>query len=180
MSQSSMPASARTVGCAALPTTVRTSRRSWRLRSRAASISTSVMSYASDARLSATDEPTWPAPRMTIFKYEAHAKKHAFYAESGGDPNPTSVFLSSCENTQRLEFPVQMRPLEAAALGQARDRPVRLSEVMLEVGPLERLAGLAQRKIEGKLHLGRPPCELRKHALRIADADLLLETGEGE
>src|SRR5437762_5262143 len=56
MSQSSMPASTSTEGCAALPTTVRKSRRSWRLRSLAASMSTTVMSLASDTRFSATDE----------------------------------------------------------------------------------------------------------------------------
>jgi len=47
----------------------------------APSMSTTVMSLASDTRLSATVEPTWPAPRITIFTTGTGAKKDAFYAE---------------------------------------------------------------------------------------------------
>jgi len=66
------------------------------LRSLVPSISTTVMSLASDSRFSATDEPTWPAPRMTIFKARTREKKHAFYA----DLYPESVFFSPGENAE--------------------------------------------------------------------------------
>src|SRR5882672_1159064 len=154
-SQSSIPASRSTEGCAALPSTVRRSSRSCRLRSLAPSMSTTVMSLASDTRLSATVEPTWPAPRITIFTTGTGAKKDAFYAELvfpralGARANlrfrsfaalARSVFFSPCEDTERLELPVQVRTLQAAALGDARDGSVRLCEVMLEVVSLEGLA----------------------------------------
>src|SRR5882672_12795570 len=144
MSQSSIPASTSTEGCAALPSTVRKSSRSWRLRSLVPSISTTVMSLASDARFSATDEPTWPAPRITILKAGIGAKKHAFYAGS----YPESVFFSSGENAERFQLAVQVRALETASLSDARDGTVHLREMMLEIGPLEGLARLAQRKVE--------------------------------
>jgi hypothetical protein len=66
-SASSMPASVSTEGCAALPVTVRRSSRSCRARRRVGSRSTTVMSFCSETRLSATELPTWPAPRMMIF-----------------------------------------------------------------------------------------------------------------
>src|SRR5712664_3762199 len=144
MSQSSMPASSSTEGCAALPSTVRRSRRSRRLRSLVPSMSTTVMSLASDARLSATDEPTWPAPRITILKLGVRAKKHAYYAELV----PESVFFSPGENAERFQLSVQVRALETAALGDARNRTVHLCEMVLEVGSLEGLACLAQGEIE--------------------------------
>src|SRR2546425_1975980 len=128
MSQSSIPASTSTEGCAALPSTVRKSRRSWRLRSLVPSISTTVMSLASDTRLSATDEPTWPAPRITIFKAEIRAKRHAFYAELVSE----SVFFSPGENAERFQLAVQVRALEAAAFGDARDGAVHLCEMRSE------------------------------------------------
>src|SRR5438552_3643889 len=159
MSQSSMPASTSTEGCAALPTTVRKSRRSWRLRSLAASMSTTVMSLASDTRFSATEEPTWPAPRITIFKAE-------------------SVFFSPGENAESFQLAVQVSALETAALGDARYGPVYLREMMLEVSPLERLAGLTQGKIEGQVGLGRAACKLRQHPFCVCDTDLLLQAGQ--
>src|SRR5205809_5420646 len=142
MSQSSIPASTSTEGCAALPSTVRKSRRSWRLRSLVPSISTTVMSLASDTRFSATDEPTWPAPRITIFKAGIRAK------------NPESVFFSPGENPERFQLAVQVRALETASLGDARYGSVHLCEMVLEVGSLEGFAGLAQGKIERQVRLG--------------------------
>ena len=50
-----------------LPTTPRRSMRSSRLRSRAGSMSMTVMSFCSETRLSATLSPTRPAPRMMMF-----------------------------------------------------------------------------------------------------------------
>src|SRR5258706_1624906 len=144
MSQPSMPASASTEGCAALPSTVRRSRRSRRLRSLAPSVSTTVMSLASDARLSATDEPTCPAPRITILKAGARAKKHAFYAQLV----PESGFFSPGENAQRLQLAVQVRAFQTASLGDARDRAIHLREGMVAGRSLEGLAGLAQGEIE--------------------------------
>src|SRR5262249_51919587 len=146
----------------------------------APSTSTTVMSFASDTRLSATDEPTWPAPRMTIFNPEVRAKKHAFYAESPGPPNPPLLVLSPSQDPERLQLSVQMRSFETAALGQARDGSVRLGKMMLEVGPLERLSRLAQREVKGDLRLGRAPGELRQNALRVAHSYLLLQAGERE
>ena len=66
-SQSSIPASLSTEGWAALPTTVRKSSRALSSLSLAASRSMTVMSLASEARFSATDAPTSPAPRIIIF-----------------------------------------------------------------------------------------------------------------
>src|SRR5712664_3532398 len=174
MSQSSMPASSSTEGCAALPSTVRRSRRSRRLRSLVPSISTTVMSLASDTRLSATDEPTWPAPRITILKAGARAKKHAFYAELVSE----SVFFSPGENAKRFQLAVQVRALQTAALGDARNRAVHLCEMMLEVGSLEGLAGLAQGEIERQVGLRGAACELRQHPFRVRDTYLLLQAGE--
>src|SRR2546426_8796143 len=174
MSQSSIPASTSTEGCAALPTTVRKSSRSWRLRSLVPSISTTVMSLASDARFSATDEPTWPAPRITIFKAEIRAKKHAFYAELVSE----SVFFSPGENAERFQLAVQVRALETASFGNARNRAVHLCKMMLEVGSLEGLAGLAQGEIERQLGLRGTACELRQHSFRVRDTYLLLQAGE--
>ena len=57
-SASCAPARASTVGCAALPTMVRKSSRSWSCFRRTGSVSTTVMSLASEHRLSATDAPT--------------------------------------------------------------------------------------------------------------------------
>src|SRR5258706_4802601 len=110
-----MPASSSTEGCAALPTTVRKSRRSWRLRNLVPSISTTVISLASDTRLSATDEPTWPAPRITIFKAGARAEKHAFYAE----PASQYVLFSSRENVQRFPPAGQVPALATASFADA-------------------------------------------------------------
>src|SRR6266508_15296 len=173
MSQSSIPASTSTEGCAALPRTVRKSRRSWRSRSLVPSISTTVMSLASDTRFSATDEPTWPAPRITIFKAGVRAKKHAFYAELVSE----SVF-SPGENAERFQLAVQVRALETASFGDARNRAVHLCEMMLEVGPLEGLAGLAQGEIERQVGLRGAACELRQHPFRVRDTYLLLQAGE--
>src|SRR6266851_4041372 len=174
MSQSSIPASTSTEGCAALPSTVRKSRRSWRLRSLVPSISTIVMSLASDARFSATDEPTWPAPRITIFKAGIRAKEHAFYA----DLYPESVFFSPGENAERFQLAVQVRALQTASFGDACDGAVHLCEVMLEVGSLEGHAGFAQREIERQVGLRGAACELRQHAFRVRDTYLLLQAGE--
>ncbi len=67
MSASCAPAASRTVGCEALPTTVRTSRRSCRSRSMSSFVSTTVTSLASSReRWKAAVLPTWPAPRMRI------------------------------------------------------------------------------------------------------------------
>src|SRR5262245_50346290 len=175
-----MPASTSTDGCAALPNTVRRFTRSCRLRSLAPSMSTTVMSFASDARLSATDEPTWPAPRITIFTSEVRAKKHAFYAEFPRPPKWASVFLAPGEYTERLQLPIQVSALQAAALCQARDRSVRLREMMLEVGPLEGLARLAKREVERDFRFDRASRELRQHPFRVADSDFFLEAREGE
>ncbi len=68
MSVSAAPASASSSGWAALPTTVRRSNWFWRFFSRSASMSTTVTSFFSETRLSATLAPTCPAPRMRIFK----------------------------------------------------------------------------------------------------------------
>src|SRR2546430_1653772 len=174
MSQSSIPASISTEGCAALPSTVRKSRRSWRLRSLVASISTTVMSLASDTRLSATDEPTWPAPRITIFKTEIRAKKHAFYADLYSE----SVFFSPGENAESLQLAVQVRAFQTASLRDARNGPVHLCEMMFEIAPLEGFAGLAQRKIERQVGLGGAACKLRQHPFRVRDTNLLLQAGE--
>src|SRR6266571_1932592 len=176
MSQSSMPASSSTEGCAALPSTVRKSRRSWRPRNLVPSISTTVISLASDTRLSATDEPTWPAPRITIFKAGARAKKHAFYAE----PASESVFFSPRENAERLQLAVQVRALETASLGDARDGAVHLCEMMLAVGPLEGLAGFAQGEIERQVGLRGAAYELRQYPLRVRGTYFLLQAGEGQ
>src|SRR2546422_10218153 len=170
MSQSSIPASTSTEGCAALPSTVRKSRRSWRLRSLVPSISTTVMSLASDTRLSATDEPTWPAPRITIFKAEIRAKGHAFYAE----PVSESVFFSPLEYGARFQLAVRVLSLESASFGNARNRAVHLCKMMLEVGSLEGLAGLAQREIERQVGLRGAARELRQHSFRVRDTYLLL------
>ncbi len=70
MSVSAAPASASTSGCAALPTTVRRSNWFCRSRRRSALVSTTVTSFFSETRLSATLAPTWPAPRMRIFNGE--------------------------------------------------------------------------------------------------------------
>src|SRR6267154_3952871 len=174
MSQSSIPASTSTDGCAALPTTVRKSRRSWRLRSLEASISTTVMSLASDTRFSATDEPTCPAPRITIFKLEIRAKRHAFYV----DLYPESVFFSPGENAESFQLAVQVRALQTASFSDARYGPVHLCEMMLEVGPLERFAGLAQGKIERQVGLGGAACKLGQHPFRVRGTDLLLQAGQ--
>src|SRR4030081_1854060 len=163
MSQSSIPASTRTEGCAALPSTVRKSRRSWRLRSLVPSISTTVMSLASDTRLSATDEPTWPAPRITIFKVEIRAKRHAFYAELVSE----SVFFSPGENAERFQLPVQVRALETASFGNACNRAVHLCKMMLEVGSLESLASLAQRKLERRFGVPRLGFGLAQRSSRV-------------
>src|SRR5438552_1483681 len=174
MSQSSIPASISTEGCAALPSTVRKSRRSWRLRSLVASISTTVMSLASDTRLSATDEPTWPAPRITIFKRGIRAKKHAFYAELVSE----SVFFSPGKNAEGFQLAVQVRALQTASFGDARYRPVHLCEMMLEVGPLEGFAGLTQGKIERQVGLRGPAYKLGQHPFRVRDTYLLLQAGQ--
>src|SRR5262252_10777992 len=132
-SQSSMPASTRTEGCAALPRTVRRSRRSWRLRRRALSMSTIVMSFASDTRLSATVEPTCPAPRITIFTIRCGL---------------SSVFFPTRVYTQCLQLAVQVGAFQAALLRDPRDRTVLEREVVLEVSALERLARVAQWQVE--------------------------------
>src|SRR3979490_1340094 len=133
--------------------------RSWRLRSIVPSISTPVMSLASDTRLSATDEPTWPAPRITIFKARVRAKKHAFYAELVSE----LVFFSPGENAERFQLAVQVRALKTASFGNACNRAVHLGEMMLEVGSFEGLAGLAQGKIERQVGLRGAARELRQH-----------------
>src|SRR6266581_714992 len=133
-------------------------------------VSTAVMSLASDTKFSATDEPTWPAPRITIFKAGIRAKKHAFYA----DLYPESVFFSPGENAERFQLAVQVRALETASLSHARDRAVHLCEMMFEVGPLEGLAGLAQGEIERQVGLRGAACELRQHPFRVRDTYLLL------
>src|SRR5258708_3472124 len=166
MSQSSMPASSSTEGCAALPSTVRRSRRSRRWRSLVPSTSTSVMSLASDTRLSATDEPTWPAPRIRILKAGVRAKERAFYAELV----PESVFFSPGENAERFQLAVQVRAFQTASLGDARDGAVHLREMMLEIGPLEGLAGLAQGEIERQVALRSPPLPLPPPPPRAADS----------
>jgi hypothetical protein len=66
MSASSMPAFFSTEGRAPLPTRVRTSRRSAMSPSASRLWSTMVMSLASEASASATEAPTWPAPRMMM------------------------------------------------------------------------------------------------------------------
>src|SRR4051812_45701108 len=72
-SASAAPACSRMRGCAALPAIVRKSRRSCRSFKRASSLSTTVMSFASEHSASATELPTWPAPRMMIFNSQASA-----------------------------------------------------------------------------------------------------------
>jgi hypothetical protein len=64
---SSAPACASTLGREAWPTTVRMSSFSARSRSRWWSVSTTVMSFFSVANAAATEEPTWPAPRIRMF-----------------------------------------------------------------------------------------------------------------
>src|SRR5580704_4839171 len=68
ISASAAPAASSTVGCAALPATVRTSRRSCTSRSTSSLRSTTVTSLASsrDSACAAV-RPTWPAPSMRIF-----------------------------------------------------------------------------------------------------------------
>src|SRR5438477_183826 len=174
MAQSTMPSSTSIEGCAAQPSTVLKSRRSWRLRSLVASISTTVMSLASDTRLSATDEPTWPAPRITIFKRGIRAKKHAFYAELVSE----SVFFSPGKNAEGFQLAVQVRALQTASFSDARYRPVHLCEMMLEVGPLERFAGLTQGEIERQVGLRGPAYKLRQHPFRVRDTYLLLQASQ--
>ncbi len=88
MSVSAAPASARTSGWAALPTTVL--RSNWFCRSfrRSALVSTTVTSFFSETRLSATLAPTWPAPRMRIFKWEGGSwcRRRKSYAGPGVSP----------------------------------------------------------------------------------------------
>lgn len=67
MSASSAPALRMTDGTAPLPVTVRRSSLSCSIARRAASLSTTVMSFSSDTRPSATLAPTWPAPRIMTF-----------------------------------------------------------------------------------------------------------------
>src|SRR5207247_1108037 len=113
---------------------------------------------------------TWPAPRITIFKAETRVKKHAFYADS----RPESVFFSPGENSERFQLAVQVRALETASFGDARYGAVYLREMMLEVGSLEGLAGLAQGEIERQIGLCGAACELRQHPFRVRDTYLLL------
>ena len=51
-------------------------------------------------------------------------------------------------DVQLLELPVEVRPLESGALGDAAHVVLFLAEQVLEVQPLERLARLAQRQLE--------------------------------
>src|SRR4030067_427571 len=67
MSVSAMPACSSVEGCAAFPARVRKSSLSCNWRSFSPSVSIRVMSLASPARLSATVEPTCPAPSIKIF-----------------------------------------------------------------------------------------------------------------
>src|SRR6266478_4230152 len=129
---------------------------------------------AADTRLSATDEPTWPAPRIRILKAGVRAKERAFYAELV----PESVFFSPGENAERFQLAVQVRAFQTASLGDARDGAVHLREMMLEIGPLEGLAGLAQGEIERQVGLRCAALELRQHPFRVRDTDLLLQAGE--
>src|SRR5690349_6635641 len=66
-SASSAPAARSVSGLEALPVTVRRSSLSCSSARRAASVSTTVISLASETSPSAAEEPTCPAPRMMIF-----------------------------------------------------------------------------------------------------------------
>jgi len=61
-----------------------------------------------------------------------------------------------------------VRALETASLGDARYGSVHLCEMVLEVGPLEGFASLAQGKIERQVRLGGAARKLRQHPLRSA------------
>src|SRR3990170_218026 len=84
MSVSTIPACSSIEGCAAFPVRVRKSSLSCNWRSFSPSVSTMVMSLASPARLSATVEPTCPAPSIKIFPlYPLFVRaRRAFYVRA--------------------------------------------------------------------------------------------------
>src|SRR3970282_1027807 len=138
-SASSMPASVSTEGGEELPVTVRRSKRSGSARRRPPSTSTTVMSFCSETRLSATELPTWPAPRMTIFTPQPLlGKSVAFYSDS--------PFLAPPHRqAEGFQLAVQVRAFQAAFLGHARHAAARRGQQVLEIDALESLARLAVR-----------------------------------
>jgi len=92
---------------------VRRSRRSRELRSLVPSMSTTVMSLASDARLSATDEPTGRRRGLRFSRRESVRKS----THSMPNPYRSQSSFSPGENAERFQLSVQVRALETAALG---------------------------------------------------------------
>src|SRR5512141_7779 len=198
MSASSMPALLSTDGCAALPSTVRRSSRSCSRRRRGPSTSTTVMSLASETRLSATLVPTCPAPRMMIFNvaplrpvggelcFAATRRKFddgwgAFYAFLFAARRRSLFFFLAERDSEGFELAVKVGAFQTALLGHARDRTAFAREQLFEIGALERLARFAQRQLQRQRHLDvGGGMVLRRHALDVGRADFLLQRGERE
>jgi len=104
------------------------------------SISTTVMSLASDTRLRRPMSRLGQRRELRFSKAEIRAKRHASYARTCIGVS----LLFAGENAERFQLAVQVRALETASFGNARNRAVHLCKMMLEVGSLEGLAGLAQ------------------------------------
>jgi hypothetical protein len=95
MAASSAPACASTEGSEAWPTTVRMSSFSASSRSRWWSVSTTVMSLRSLASAAATEEPTWPAPRIRIFISPRGGLRRANHTRAAFAAPAASVVSSS-------------------------------------------------------------------------------------
>ena len=134
------PARSSTSGCEALPTTVRTSSRSWSSRSTSGFLSTTVTSLASSrARLKAAVLPTWPAPRMSIFIAAKPCAPLQGYmlrrrAPRSGRYSPLHAQRGRHGEAQRgprwyvvTQVPTVRREREALAEGPSRDRRERRS-----------------------------------------------------
>src|SRR5262245_19238262 len=174
MSASSIPASTSVDGNEALPTTVRRSNLSCRSFSRAGWLSTSVMSFCSETRLSASVEPTWPAPRMTIFTTRVSVRRRILFRFRAAG---ASVLLLRRPQPELLQLAVQVGALEPALLGEPADRALA-REMVLEVRALERLARLPQRQVERQPGESRFAAGCGQRPGDVVGADLLLEGGE--
>src|SRR5260221_905696 len=73
-----------------------------------------------------------------------------------------------------------MRALESRALGNTRHAAVLAREQVLEIDPLEGLARLAVRAIEGDLREGALGLAAGKYPLDVLEQNLLLKRGEGK
>src|SRR5262249_46895847 len=76
----------------------------------------------------------------------------------GGEPCSACILVRPPRETdvELLELPVEVRPLQARALGHAAHVALLLAEQLLEIDALERLARFAQRQLEeARRELGR-------------------------